>query len=86
MREISEAEKLEIATLRCGDLEGQELLDHAQMIQGCIIDNYMSDGPGFAGKLALVVWSGGPEYHDCIVWRNGKPEHVMPDGMKYHWE
>jgi hypothetical protein len=32
-------------------------------------DDYISDGPGFAGKVAVILWSGGPECIEVYVWR-----------------
>jgi hypothetical protein len=41
-----------------------------------IFDDYITDGPGYHGKIAMVVWPGGPdlsdvfvEYKDPLKWR-----------------
>jgi hypothetical protein len=31
-----------------------------------VLTNYITDCPGYAGPLFLVVWSGGPEIHDLL--------------------
>lgn len=36
-----------------------------------VIDNYITDGPGWFGKLAVVVWSGSPELVDTYGWNEG---------------
>ena len=37
-----------------------------------VFENYMSDGPGYAGKVMVVVWSGGPEFTDTYTWSTGQ--------------
>ena len=37
-----------------------------------VFDNYMTDGPGYAGKLMSVVWSGGPDIHEVYTWENNR--------------
>lgn len=33
-----------------------------------VFDDYISDGPGYAGSVMMVVWSGGPEIHEVFTW------------------
>jgi hypothetical protein len=33
-----------------------------------VIDNYITDGPGYAGRLMMVVWGGSPEFHELYCW------------------
>jgi hypothetical protein len=42
-----------------------EIVDSARI---AVIDDYMSDGPGYYGKIMLVVWSGGPELFDAFTF------------------
>lgn len=46
-----------------------EFVDTASV---AVFDQYVPDTPGYAGKLAVVVWGGGPGFHDVFVWDNGK--------------
>lgn len=42
----------------------REALDAARV---AVFDNYMSDSPGYTGRVAVVVWSGGPELFDVFT-------------------
>lgn len=33
-----------------------------------VFDDYISDGPGYAGKVMVVVWSGGPYINSVYTW------------------
>ena len=33
-----------------------------------VFDDYITDGPGYAGKLMVVVWGGSPEFVESYVW------------------
>ena len=33
-----------------------------------VFDNYISDSPGYAGKVVVVVWSGGPSLTETYTW------------------
>jgi hypothetical protein len=35
-----------------------------------VFDHYITDGPGYAGKILLVVWSGSPGFHEVYTWQN----------------
>jgi hypothetical protein len=41
-----------------------------------VFDDYITDSPGYAGKVMVVVWSGDPAYSDTYIWdreyENGK--------------
>ena len=77
-------EKDELWRYLCRDysFKAQDLADtEAGQLKGCIedaaiavFDNYISDGPGYAGKVMLVVWPGGPDLREAFIWettRNG---------------
>ena len=47
-------------------------------IQGACIavfDDYISDGPGYRGKVMMVMWSGGPGMYEVYSWRAGQIRH-----------
>ena len=51
--------------------------DKAGMIENAAIavfDGYITDGPGYSGRVMVVVWSGGPDITETFVWREGKLE------------
>ena len=33
-----------------------------------VFDHYITDSPGYAGKVMVVVWSGDPAYTDTYIW------------------
>ncbi len=41
-----------------------------------VFDDYITDSPGYAGKVMVVVWSGDPAFTDTYIWdreyENGK--------------
>lgn len=37
-----------------------------------VFPNYMTDCPGYAGKVLVVVWGGGPGFVQSFVWLEGK--------------
>ena len=32
-----------------------------------VFDNYITDGPGYFGKVVVVVWSGAPEFVNVLT-------------------
>lgn len=63
------------------DTELQELADHMgtdleslSNARICIWEDYVADGPGFCGKVAVILWSGGPEIIESYIW---EPEMVL---------
>jgi|SRR5947207_8156918 len=57
--------------------EGRQ--DDADAIENAsiaVFDNYITDSPGYAGKLMVVVWSGDPSFTETYTWdriyANGK--------------
>ena len=41
----------------------------------CIVqDAYISDCPGYTGKILFFVGGAGPGFHDVFVWNEGKIE------------
>ena len=37
-----------------------------------IFDNYITDSPGYAGKVMCVVWSGSPTFYNTFIYEDGK--------------
>ncbi len=37
-----------------------------------VFDRYVTDGPGYAGKLMSVVWAGSPSMAAVYTWSNGR--------------
>lgn len=40
-----------------------------------VFDDYITDGPGYAGKVMVVVWSGAPEFTETYYW----PRPILPE-------
>mgnify|MGYP000858266118 CR=1 FL=1 len=34
-----------------------------------VFDDYITDGPCYAGSIMLVVWSSAPDYYQAYTWR-----------------
>lgn len=39
-----------------------------------VFDHYITDSPGYHGKVISIIWPGGPELHTTIIYNNGIPE------------
>lgn len=44
-----------------------------------VFDDYITDCPGYAGKLMMVVWGGSPAFYEVFIWRDGEITHVDQD-------
>jgi hypothetical protein len=70
MRAPTEQELREIAEYFDPKMESgtppEDLMAGARI---CVWDNYTSDGPGYCGKVAMILWPGGPECADVMIWR-----------------
>ena len=50
-----------------------ELEDEADVVENAYIgvfDSYITDGPGYAGKVMMVVWPASPSIFDVFTWDN----------------
>src|SRR3972149_8391716 len=59
MSSVANADDLETAT---GHVEGAAI---------AVFDNYITDSPGYAGKLMMVVWPGSPDFYEVFIWDRG---------------
>ncbi len=73
LRKPTEQEKKELVDylVKEGYIEAPEpdedLFDGT--IYAAVFDNYITDGPGYAGRVMVVVWSGAPEFTETYIWR-----------------
>jgi hypothetical protein len=38
-----------------------------------VADKYITDGPGYAGRVIVIIWPGAPETHDVLCYdKEGK--------------
>ena len=37
-----------------------------------VFDHYITESPGYAGKLLVVVWPAGPSITETYIWRDGQ--------------
>lgn len=58
--------------------EAQQVIDEINAFYGCdhdtsaieysaVFDRFISDSPGYAGGVAVIVWSGGPCYQTTLL-------------------
>lgn len=33
-----------------------------------VFDGYITDGPGYVGKIMVVVWTGSPTFYEAYTW------------------
>ena len=71
----------ELATWLCDQGHDEDqALSIAQYSYTAVFDSYMSDCPGYAGKVMSVVWTGSPSIFDVFVWEHGK---IRREGREY---
>jgi hypothetical protein len=68
-----------------GDLpgfDGEEIDNLKGLIaRACIaiFDDYAADGPGYGGKLMIVVWPSKPDLYEVFIWKNEQLIHLNQD-------
>ncbi len=35
-----------------------------------VFDDYITDGPGYAGRVMVVVWGGSPSFTETFIWES----------------
>lgn len=50
-------------------------------IWATVYDNYITDSPGYAGKILSVLYSGSPDFYEVYCWKHGKWEY-LPQGFQ----
>ena len=64
----------------------EEMQDERALIEGSwigVFDNYITDGPGYTGRVMFVVWPGSPNMFDVFTWnREGALEAEHLDWCK----
>lgn len=84
LRKPTEEEKKEllehvIASKYIKEPSAEERQDEADVIDNsayiAVFDDYITDGPGYAGKVMVVVWSGAPEFTETYYW----PRPILPE-------
>lgn len=43
-----------------------------------VFDKYITDGPGYSGRVMYLIWGGSPECCDVFVWHDKELIHVHP--------
>lgn len=77
MREPTVAEKADIAEYLNAECGGNTEPEYGtEMVERSwigVADRYISDGPGYAGKVIAVIYPAGPETHDILYYgKDGK--------------
>lgn len=87
-REPNTRELFELMMLEVGKfaVAGKYAIEEEELVEGwiqqsaiAVFDGYITDGPGYKGKLMVVVWCGGPEFTSTYIWENGKIDQVHID-------
>ena len=75
----TETEQRELAELTLTDKNEEptseniaEELQHVEAAYIAVFDNYMTDCPGYTGKLMVVVWGGSPDIHEVFTWEDNR--------------
>jgi hypothetical protein len=73
---VLEVDQIAAALRQPMGLDEQEGHDLAAGARIAVFDHFIGDGPGYTGRVALVLHSGGPEAVDVIVWRGGTARRI----------
>jgi hypothetical protein len=71
-RKPTDAEKKELLDFLIGEGyiekpdEDEDLFDGS--IYAAVFDDYITGGPGYAGKVMVVVWDGSPSFTETYYW------------------
>lgn len=76
-RSPSAAEKMELAQLvarqKFNSPTTEDVNDELNYLEDtciAVFNDYITDCPGYSGKVMLVVWGGGPEFYEAYIWRS----------------
>lgn len=73
------AELEEYEKERTGE-EGGAIHHFVETAYIAVFDNFISDSPGYVGKVMLIVWPAGPSFFECFIWnREGKIERLASE-------
>lgn len=56
-----------------GEPTKEEIQDEKDCIDGvwvCVFEDYITDGPGYAGPIMVVVWGGSPSFVEAFIWQS----------------
>lgn len=70
-----------VATLYWYEVDdpANEVRDEIENAAIVVFDNYVSDSPGYVGKIMTVIWRGGPQMYQVFIWRDGEIIPVTQD-------
>jgi hypothetical protein len=69
---LAEEAMLAKAVADAGGMGGYSLEEARELVCNswvAVFDDYMPDGPGYCGKVAVVVWPGGVDLVETFVFR-----------------
>lgn len=84
-RIATEAELLEIAEATIKEFgmtdkeDRQQIIDSVRDAWVSVWDDYQTGSPGYCGKIAVVIFDGGPEFTRTYTWPNDKCQEVKLD-------
>lgn len=55
-----------------------DCIEHTSIV---VFDDYITDGPGYAGKVMVVVWGGSPSFTETYIW---EPP-ILPEDKGKPW-
>lgn len=75
-RQPTNLEKSELAFWTAEEMGGFEANDHLDQAKAwvdgaaiAVFDDYISDCPGYCGKVMTVIWPAGPSLYETFIWR-----------------
>lgn len=85
-REANETEKSALTMYVAEQMGGFESNDNVEQARGhvdgaaiAVFDNYITDSPGYAGKILVVVWPAAPSFYEVFTFRDEELIHVNQD-------
>jgi hypothetical protein len=73
-RKPTKTEKQELIRYQA-NISGQELEGMGRIVESsavAVFDDYITGGPGYSGKVMMVVWEASPSIFDVYTWKKGQ--------------
>jgi hypothetical protein len=60
--------------------EEKDLMEFIKNSAVAMFDGYITDGPGYVGRIMVVVWTGSPTMYEAYIWnRDGQIEYCKQE-------
>ena len=79
--ELEELLQWQISQKYSGSVSAEEEKCERDLVESLwigVFDDYITDGPGYAGRVMFVVWPGSPSMFHVFTWDRGRGLETQP--------